>query len=129
MRIKFEKMNRLKILNLVLLVLLAFAAGSAKVSKLPEELAFFQQFGFSDMVLVIFWVLQILAGVLMIFIQFRLVGLVILAITFLLSSFMIFFAGQIGFGIFSLLPLLMILFGYKYPINKTSPVEQTTTEA
>ncbi len=116
MRIKLEKMNRLKGLNLILLTLLALAAGAAKVAKTPEEIVFFQQFGFSDGVVVLFGVVQVLASVLLIFKLSRVYGLLILGLTFLSSFLMILFAGQVGFAIFSLLPLFMIIFAMRYPL-------------
>lgn len=111
-------MKRLKVLNLFLLVLLGLAAGSAKVAKTPEELVFFLQVGLSEIVLVIFGAIQILAGLLMILKQYRVIGVCVLTMTFLVSSAMIFSVGQIWFGLFSLLPVMMAFFAYKYPLSK-----------
>ncbi len=117
MRIKFEKMNKLKLLNLFLLVVLGVAAGSAKIAKTPEELSFFQQLGLSESVLLVFGVIQVLAAVLLIFNQVRLFGIATLAVTFLSSTIMILIAGQLGFAVFSLLPLIMLYFAFKYSLN------------
>ena len=90
-------MQRLKLTNLVLLVILAIASAMAKILKLPDELLFFQQAGFNELSLVSFGVIQLVSGLAMTFNKFRASTAIVLALTFLVSTIMIFMAGKIGF--------------------------------
>ncbi len=101
-------MNRMKTLIWILLALLGVAAGVAKMLQAPQEMAFFQdQLGFNAEAIMAFGLLQFIAGVMLVFKMTRLVGAALLGVTLLLSSVVIFMAGQIGFGVISLLPVLM----------------------
>jgi hypothetical protein len=101
-------MNRLKTLIWILLALLGVAAGVAKMLQAPQEMAFFHdQLGFNAEAIMAFGLLQLVAGIMLVFTKTRLVGAALLGVTLLLSSIVIFMAGQIGFGVVSLLPVLM----------------------
>ena len=100
-------MNLLKKINLVLLVLLGGAAGLAKVTQAPPEIAFFAGLGLGAMVVVVFGVLQIAGAGLLIFAKTRFVGAILLDVTFSLSVVMILMTGQIGFALVSVVPVLM----------------------
>ena len=100
-------MNLLKKINLVLLVLLGGAAGLAKVTQAPPEVAFFQGIGLGAIVVVIFGVLQLAGAVSLIFAKTRFIGAILLDVTFSLSVVMILMTGQIGFALFSVVPVLM----------------------
>ena len=101
-------MNRLKTLIWILLALLGVAAGVAKMLQSPQEMAFFHdQLGFNAEAIMAFGLLQFVAGVMLVFEKTRLVGAALLGVTLLLSSIAIFMAGQISFGVISLLPVLM----------------------
>ena len=101
-------MNRLKTLIWILLALLGVVAGIAKMLQSPQEMAFFHdQLGFNAEAIMAFGLLQFVAGVMLVFKKTRLVGAALLGGTLLLSSIVIFMAGQIGFGVVSLLPVLM----------------------
>jgi hypothetical protein len=101
-------MDKLKTVIWILLALLGVAAGTAKMLQTPQEMAFFQdQLGFSAEAIMAFGLLQFIAGVMLVFNKTRLVGAALLGITLLLSSIAILMAGQIGFGVVSLLPVLM----------------------
>ena len=75
--------------------------------KVPEEMEFFQGVGFSENLLVLFGATQLIGGALLIFRQTRTAGATIVAVTFCISTIAIFMAGNIGFGFFSILPILM----------------------
>ena len=100
-------MNLLKKINLVLLVLLGGAAGLAKVTQAPPEIAFFAGLGLGAMVVVVFGVLQIAGAGLLIFAKTRFIGAILLDVTFSLSVVMILMTGQIGFALVSVVPVLM----------------------
>ena len=101
-------MDRLKTVIWILLALLGVAAGTAKMLQTPQEMAFFHdQLGFGAEAIMAFGLLQFVAGILLVFKKTRLVGAAPLGVTLLLSSIVIFMAGQIGFAVLSLLPVLM----------------------
>lgn len=101
-------MERLKTLIWVLLAFLGVAAGIAKMLQTPQEMAFFQeQMGFSAEAIMAFGLLQLIAGVMLIFKKTRMIGAALLGITLLLSSIVIFMAGEIVFGVVSLIPVLL----------------------
>ena len=101
-------MDRLKTLIWILLALLGVVAGIAKMLQTPQEMAFFQdQLGFNAEAIMAFGLLQFVAGVMLVFKKTRLVGAALLGITLLLSSIVIFMAGQISFASVSLIPVLM----------------------
>ena len=101
-------MNRFRTSVWILLALLGVAAGIAKMLQTPQEMTFFQgQMGFSAEAIMAFGLLQFVAGVMLVFKKARLVGAALLGITLLLSSIVIFMAGEIAFAMVSLIPLLM----------------------
>jgi hypothetical protein len=100
-------MNLLKKINLVLLILLGGAAGLAKVTQAPPEIAFFQGIGLGAMVVVAFGILQLVSAVLLIFDSRRHIGAILLCVTFSLSVVMILMTGQVGFAAVSVIPVLM----------------------
>ena len=100
-------MNLARKINLVLLILLGGAAGLAKVTQAPPEIAFFAGLGLGAIVVVVFGVLQLAGAVSLIFAKTRFIGAILLDVTFSLSVVMILMTGQIGFALVSLVPVLM----------------------
>ena len=96
--------------NLFILTLLGIASGTAKIMQLPEEMEFFQAAGFSSPMILLFGATQLISSVLMIFQKTRRPGAVILAVTFIISTVLIFMGGKIGFGLFSVVPILLLTF-------------------
>ena len=101
-------MNRLKTFVWILLALLGVAAGTAKIMQTPQEMAFFQgAMGFSAEAIMAFGLLQLIAGIMLVFDKTRLVGAGLLGMTLFLSTIVIFMADKIGFAVVSLVPVLM----------------------
>ena len=100
-------MQQFKVVILVLLVLLGAAAGLAKITLAPPEVQFFEGLGLGTPVVLAFGVLQLIGAVLLVLQKTRLIGAAILDITFTLSVVMIFMAGQIGFAVVSVIPVIM----------------------
>lgn len=101
-------MKRLRKFTWILLALLGVAAGIAKLLQAPQEMAFFQgAMGFSAEAIMAFGLLQVIAGVMLVFNRTRLVGAGLLGMTLFLSTIIIFMAGKIGFAVVSLVPVLM----------------------
>ena len=96
-----------KKINLFLLVLLGAAAGFAKITQAPPEVAFFQGLGLGTIVVIALGVLQLVSAVLLIFESRRHIGAILLGVTFSLSVIMILMTGQVGFALVSIIPVLM----------------------
>ena len=99
-------MKKLTVFILVIAALLSCAAGMAKIMRVPEELKFLQQFGFSDLAIIVFGVVQVLAGVLLLITKTRMIGAVMALLAFALSAGLVFASGNIPFALFSLLPVV-----------------------
>jgi len=100
-------MDLLRKINVALLVLLGGAAGFAKVTQAPPEMAFFAGLGLGAMMVVVFGVVQIAGALSLIFKKTRFIGAILLDVTFSLSIVMILMTGQIGFALISVVPVLM----------------------
>ena len=100
----------MKILQTILLVVLALmsaAAGAAKVFQAPQETAFFESAGLAAFWLLPLGVLQIAGALAAIPHQTRRIGMALVAAGFLVSAIIIFMTGNLGFGLISLLPVLL----------------------
>jgi len=103
-------MKIVKVIVLVLLIGLGIASGVAKVMLVPGEMEFFKGVGFTDTLLVIFGVIQLTSSLLLLSKKFRKLGGIVLATTFSISTVLIFLNGSIPFGLFSLLPIMLVGF-------------------
>jgi len=81
-------------LILAVLVFLAISAGGTKVMLMQQDVEFFGRYGFTNTMLIVFGVAQLLGGVLLIWLKTRAVGAIIVAITFLVSAVILVFAGS-----------------------------------
>lgn len=98
----------MKILNIVLVVLIAIlsiAAGIAKVMQSPQEVEFLQSFGFTSMLILAYGIVQIAGGGLLAIPATRKLGAMITILAFGLSTVLIFIGGNFVFGFVSLLPI------------------------
>ncbi len=95
---------------LAILVILSLAAGGAKVSSMPQEIQFFKDAGINATWLLPLGSVQIIGGLLVVYLRTRRVGSAVIALGFLLSTVVIFMTGNPAFGFFSLLPVLLCAF-------------------
>jgi len=70
---------------LVILTFLAISSGFAKVLLMPRDVEFFSQYGFTNMILIIFGAVQLIGGILLLLGKTRFVGAAMVASTFLVS--------------------------------------------
>lgn len=114
-------MKIFKTVNLALLILLGLSSGIMKIMQLPQEMEFFHgEMGYSVNAIIVFGLVQLAAGMLLVFRTTRTLGAAILAATLLASTAIIFMAGKIGFGLFSMLPIVMAGFVIKVTIREAS---------
>lgn len=99
-----------------LLILLSLATGITKLIQLPEEMELFRHAGFSDTLIIILGGVQVLGGILLVPKQYRHIGALIMILTFVVASIVVFMKGMMGFGVFSL--LFIALAAYQYKLTK-----------
>ena len=103
-------MRIVKIIILAILGLLSLAAGAAKLMKAPQETTFFDSLGIDLTFMLLLGLSQVIGGIFIIAPKLRKIGAIVVAIAFSISTIMISMAGQVGFVLFSLLPVLLALY-------------------
>ena len=93
---------------LVVLILLAVSSGATKILLMQQDVDFFGKYGFSDPILVIYGLVQLIGGLLLVFKRTRFVGAAIVAITFLISLVVILMEGNIPVGIITVIAILLL---------------------
>ena len=94
---------------LILLALLSIAAGAAKLTQAPQEVAFLAQLGLDPFWLYPLGALQIAGALASALPRARRAGLAAVAAGFAISSLMIFLTGNAGFGAMSVVPVVLAL--------------------
>ena len=93
---------------LVVLILLAVSSGITKVALLQQDVDFFGKYGFSNPLLIVYGLVQLIAGVLMAFSRTRFVAASIVAITFLMSLAMLLMEGDLPVSVATLVATLLL---------------------
>lgn len=94
-------------INRVLLTLLGVSTGAVKLAKMQEEMTIFREAGFPDGLTLAFGVVQIAAALMLISNRTLKPGAVILGITFVIATGVLFVNSMIPFGVSSLLFIAM----------------------
>ena len=76
------------------LVLLAISSGVTKIMLMPQEIEFFGKYGFNDIMLIIFGVVQVIGGAAMIMPKFRTYGASAVIVTFGISLILLIVEGN-----------------------------------
>ena len=100
-------MKIVNILIIAIVALLSIAAGLAKVMQSPQEMEFLQGFGLSSALIVVFGLVQVSGGVLLVPQKTRLPGAVLATLALVVSTVLIFIAGNLVFGLVSILPIAL----------------------
>lgn len=87
-------MNTVKKIVLGLIVFLAISSGITKIMLLPQDVDFFGRYGFGNLTLIIFGVVQLVGGVLLVLAKFRLFGAILVGLTFVVSLALLVTDGQ-----------------------------------
>jgi hypothetical protein len=96
--------------NFGIWVLLAAASGVSKIMLMPQEVDFFANYGFSNAMLIAFGADQLAGGILMLMAKTRMVGTMLVAITFLWSAVLLVIAGNIPVAIVTVVCVLLLVF-------------------
>ena len=95
-------------LVVVILVFLAISSGVAKVMLMPQDVEFFAEFGFTSTILITFGAFQLLGGVLLAIPKYRIIGSLIVALTFLISAVILVMAGNMVVAIITLICVALL---------------------
>ncbi|MCF6193117.1 MAG: DoxX family protein [Kangiellaceae bacterium] len=104
-------------INLVILVLLAISSGVTKIMLMPQEVQFFGSVGFSNLMLIIFGVSQVVGGLMLVLSKTRLIGAIIIVITFIISAVVLFMSENIVVAIITCFTLFMLSLVIKQNLN------------
>ena len=95
---------------LAIMVLLAGASGLAKIMLMPQEVAFFAAFGFSNNVLMAFGLSQLLGAGLLLISKTRIFGLLLIGLTFVVSAIVLLVADKVVMAVVTLLFVGLLVF-------------------
>lgn len=123
-----ERGTELKIFRFLIIAVTAFlsiAAGLAKVMQTQQEMEFLQGAGLSPAFIVVFGLVQIAGGALLVPGKTRMVGAVLAASAFVVSAVLIFISGNLAFGLFSTVPIVLagVIFYQTARASYTKPIE------
>lgn len=93
---------------LVVLVFLAVSSGITKIFLLPQDVEFFGNYGFTNIILITYGVAQLVGGILLIMKRTRFCGAAIVAITFLISAVVLIMAEKILVTVITSVSILML---------------------
>ena len=115
------------VLNLVvaILVLLAASSGVAKIMLMPQEVGFFGEFGFTNPVLIVFGVVQLIGSILLAIPMSRIWGSLLVAVTFLVSAVLLLMGGDSGVAVITL--IFVLLLGFVAQQSRSSGSAQSNT--
>jgi len=103
---------------LTILVFLAVSAGITKIILMPQDVEFFGEYGFTNPILIAYGVVQLLGGVLLALPKTRIIGAVLVAITFLISAVILVMSGNIPVTIITLIFAALLVFIIKQSLNE-----------
>ena len=105
---------------LVILIFLAVSSGITKIMLMPQDVEFFGKYGFTDPILIAYGATQLLGGILLIMSKSRIIGAVLIAITFLISAVVLAMDGNIPVALITLIFVFLLGFVIKQSIKKTT---------
>ena len=101
-------MKTVSTIILVILIFLVVSSGITKVMLMQQDVDFFGQYGFSDSILIVYGLAQLIGGLLLVFKRTRFFAAVIVAITFLISLAVLLADGNIPVSIATVVATLLL---------------------
>ncbi len=92
-----------------LLVLLAISSGITKIMLMPQDLEFFGRYGFNNLMLIIFGIIQVVGGVLMVIPKIRLYGAITVITTFGISLVLLIIEGNFVVSVITLIAMALLV--------------------
>jgi len=105
---------------LAILVFLAVSVGVTKIMLMQQDVEFFGKYGFTNTILITYGVVQLLGGILLAFPKTRIIGAILVAITFLISAIVLVMEDNIPVTIVTLVFVLLSGFIIKQSLNKVT---------
>jgi len=95
---------------LIILVFLAVSSGITKIILMQQDVNFFGQFGFTDTILIVYGATQLVGGILLALRKTRVIGAIVVAITFMISAIILAMSGNIPVTIITLICVSLLGF-------------------
>lgn len=105
---------------LVILIFLAISSGITKIMLMQQDVDFFGQYGFTNPILIAFGFAHLLGGGLLAIPKTRIIGAIIVAITFLISAVILVMASNFPIAIVTLVCVLLLGFVLKQSLSNAS---------
>ena len=105
---------------LAVLVFLAVSAGITKIMLMQQDVEFFGKYGFTNPILIIYGVVQLLGGILLALPKTRIIGAIIVAITFLISAVILIMENNIPVTIITLISVFLLGLIIKRSLKKVN---------
>lgn len=102
---------------LVILVFLAISSGITKIILMQQDVEFFGKYGFTNPILISYGTAQLFGGILLILPKTRVIGAILVAITFLISAVVLVLEGNIPVTIITLTFVLLLGVIIKQSLN------------
>ena len=101
-------MKAVSTIILAVVTLLAVSSGITKILLMQQEVDFFGKYGFSNLMLIIYGLVQLLGGLLLVFARTRFVGAAVVAVSFLVSLAVLLIDGNIPVSIITAVATLWL---------------------
>ena len=101
-------MKAVSTIILAILILLAVSVDITKILLMEQDVNFFGKYGFSNPILVVYGLVQLIGGLLLVFTKTRFVGAAIVAITFLISLIVLLMEGNIPVSIATVIATMLL---------------------
>jgi len=105
---------------LTILTLLAVSSGMTKILLLQQDVDFFGKYGFTNPILMAYGAIQLLGGILLVLPKSRVVGAILVAITFLISAVVLVMENNIPLTIVTFICVLLLGFIIKRSYSSVS---------
>ncbi len=92
-----------------LLVFLAISSGITKIMLMPQDLDFFGKYGFNNLMLIIFGVIQVVGGILMVILKTRVYGAITVIVTFGISLILLILEGNYAVSAVTLIAMGLLV--------------------
>ena len=96
-------------LILAILVFLAISSGITKIMLMEQDVEFFGKYGFTNPILITYGVTQLFGGILLALPKTRIVGALVVAITFLISLVVLVMAGNYPVAVVTLVCVVLLV--------------------
>ena len=105
---------------LAILVALAVSSGVTKIMLMDQDVEFFGSYGFTNPILIAYGAVQLIGGVLLVLPKTRIIGALVVAVTFLVSAVVLVMAGNVPVAIITLICIALLGVIIKQSLNTKS---------